>query len=170
MEKSRQEKLRALPSVDEVLQALHRKSPDGLPAEVAAECVRETLTRLRQQILEASDAEAVKALEITTDSVARDALLALGRALAPGIRKVINATGVILHTNLGRAPLGKELLEGAATVATGYMNLEYELESGERGRREAPIEALLQRLIGAEAAGAVNNNAAAVLLCLSALA
>lgn len=169
-DKIRQDKLRALPAVDEVLQALRRKSPNGLPAEVAAECVRDTLTCLRRQILEADDAEAVDAVEITTDSVARDALRAMGRTLAPKIQKVVNATGVILHTNLGRAPLGKEILEGAASVASGYTNLEFDLETGERGKREAPIEGLLQKLTGAEAAGAVNNNAAAVLLCLSALA
>ncbi|MBI2881031.1 MAG: L-seryl-tRNA(Sec) selenium transferase [Candidatus Tectomicrobia bacterium] len=169
MDEIRQEKLRALPSVDQVLQALPQESPNGLPAEVAARCVREILEGLRRRILEAADAE-VAALDVDRESIARDALRALGRALAPQLRRVVNATGVILHTNLGRAPLGREILEGAAHVAAGYSNLEYDLESGARGRREAPVEALLQRLIGAEAAGVANNNAAAVHLCLTALA
>ncbi|MDP6620506.1 MAG: L-seryl-tRNA(Sec) selenium transferase, partial [Nitrospinota bacterium] len=168
MNKNRQDKLRALPSVDEVLQALRRISPNGFPAEAATDCVRETLARMRRQILETDDT--ADALDITTDAVARHALLALDRALAPGIRSVVNATGVILHTNLGRAPLGREILDEVAGVASGYLNLEYDLADGGRGRREAPVEGLLQRLIGAEAAGVANNNAAAVLLCLSALA
>ncbi len=167
MDKIRQEKLRALPSVDEVIQTLRRKSDNGLPVEVAAECVREALTHLRSRILAASDAESV---EISADAVAQEALLALKLTFTPKIRKVVNATGVILHTNLGRAPLAKGVLELSLPVAAGYSNLEFNLETGRRGRREAPIESLLQRLIGAEAAGAVNNNAAAVLLCLSALA
>ncbi len=167
MDKIRQEKLRALPSVDEVIQTLRRKSENGLPAEAAADCVRETLAQLRSRILEASDAASV---EVSAESVAREALFALKQTFTPNIRKVINATGVILHTNLGRAPLAKEIVENSLPVATGYSNLEFDLETGRRGSREAPIESLLQKLIGAEAAGVVNNNAAAVLLCLSALA
>jgi L-seryl-tRNA(Ser) seleniumtransferase len=153
--------------VDEVIQTLRRKSDNGLPVEAAADCVREALAHLRSRILEASDAESV---EISADAVARDALLALKQTFTPKIRKVVNATGVILHTNLGRAPLAKEILENSLPVAAGYSNLEFNLETGQRGSREAPIESLLQRLIGAQAAGVVNNNAAAVLLCLSALA
>jgi L-seryl-tRNA(Ser) seleniumtransferase len=85
------------------------------------------------------------------------------------LRAVINATGVILHTNLGRAPLGREAAESVARLAAGYSNLEYDIAAGARGRRDTHAEALLTSLTGAEAACVVNNNAAATLLVLAAL-
>ena len=88
----------------------------------------------------------------------------------PSLRRVINATGVILHTNLGRAPLARAAAERAARLSAGYTNLEYDLERGERGRRDVHAERLLCRLTGAEAAVVVNNNAAASLIVLAALA
>jgi L-seryl-tRNA(Ser) seleniumtransferase len=88
----------------------------------------------------------------------------------PSLVPVINASGVILHTNLGRAPLSRSALQALAGVSQGYSNLEYDLESGKRGLRSIHAEKFLQRLTGAEAALVVNNNAAALLLCLSALA
>ena len=84
-------------------------------------------------------------------------------------RRVINATGVVLHTNLGRAPLPKELVAGVADRLSGYCNLEYDLERGQRGERYSHFENLICQVTGAEAAFAVNNNAAAVLLMMSAL-
>ncbi len=94
----------------------------------------------------------------------------LARDAGPGLQRVINATGVVLHTNLGRAPLAQEAVEAAAAVACGYSNLEYDLEAGRRGARTQGVEPLLCEITGAEAALAVNNAAAAVLLALSALA
>jgi L-seryl-tRNA(Ser) seleniumtransferase len=93
----------------------------------------------------------------------------LRAVVAPRLRRVINATGVILHTNLGRAPLSRAALDALA-VASGYSNLELDLESGKRGERAALVSGLLTALFGADAALAVNNNAAAVLLALTALA
>ena len=90
--------------------------------------------------------------------------------LAPTLRPVINATGVIIHTNLGRAPLSQAAIQAMQEVAPGYSSLEYDLEHGRRGSRLVHAENLLQRLTGAEAALVVNNNAAAVLLALTALA
>jgi L-seryl-tRNA(Ser) seleniumtransferase len=89
---------------------------------------------------------------------------------APTLQAVINASGVILHTNLGRAPLSTQAIQAAQSVALGYSNLEYDLHKGRRGSRLVHAEALLRRLTGAEAALVVNNNAAAVMLALSALA
>ena len=100
-----------------------------------------------------------------------DAVLAeLGRTRRPSLRRVLNATGVLVHTNLGRAPLADAALARVAEVGAGYSNLEYDLERGERGSRQDHLAALLRRLTGAEAALVVNNNAAAVLLALAALA
>ena len=94
----------------------------------------------------------------------------LAAARRPGLRRVLNATGVIVHTNLGRAPLAPEALERVREVGGGYSNLEYDLDSGARGSRQEHATAILRRLTGAEAALVVNNNAAAVLLALAALA
>ena len=88
----------------------------------------------------------------------------------PNMRMVINATGTVLHTNLGRAPIGKKHMERVAQIATGYSNLEYNLEAGKRGERYSHFEKLLCKITGAEAAMAVNNNAAAVMLILSSIA
>ena len=102
--------------------------------------------------------------------LAANAVAVLERARRPSLVPVVNATGVVVHTNLGRAPLAFEALEAIDSVGSGYSNLEYELEEGKRGGRMAHIEALLCELTGAESAFAVNNNAAAVLLALAALA
>ncbi len=100
-----------------------------------------------------------------------EAVLAeVARARRPSLRRVLNATGVLVHTNLGRAPLAEAALARVVEVGSGYSNLEYDLEQGERGSRQDHLAPLLSRLTGAEAALVVNNNAAAVLLALAALA
>jgi L-seryl-tRNA(Ser) seleniumtransferase len=98
------------------------------------------------------------------------AILRLARSWAPSLRRVINATGVIVHTNLGRAPLSRRAAMRVAELSAGYTNLEYDLALGARGRRDVHAERLLRRITGAEAALVVNNNAAATLLVLAALA
>src|SRR5262249_8694051 len=94
----------------------------------------------------------------------------LAAGTARSLRRVINATGVIIHTNLGRAPLGRAAAERAASLAEGYTNLEDDLESGSRGHRHVHAQRLIRQVTGAEAALVVNNNAAATLLVLAALA
>jgi L-seryl-tRNA(Ser) seleniumtransferase len=145
-------RLRDLPSVDE----LARESDDPLAVEAA----RSVLERAREQIRAGSDPGDLEA------SLREE----LAAARAPRLRRVLNATGVIVHTNLGRAPLASTALDQIEEVARGYSNLEYDLAAGGRGSRQAHVAGLLRRLTGAEAALVVNNNAAAVMLALAALA
>jgi L-seryl-tRNA(Ser) seleniumtransferase len=145
-------RLRDLPSVDE----LARGADDPLAVDAA----RMVLVRAREQIRAGAD----------PGDLGERLREELGAARAPRLRRVINATGVIVHTNLGRAPLAAAALEQVADAAAGYSNLEYDLEAGARGSRQTHVAELLGRLTGAEAALVVNNNAAAVLLALAALA
>jgi L-seryl-tRNA(Ser) seleniumtransferase len=145
-------KLRDLPSVDE----LARGSDDPLAVDAA----RTVIARAREEIRAGAD----------PGDLERRLADELAAARAPHLRRVINATGVIAHTNLGRAPLAAEALERVREVSRGYSNLEYDLAAGARGSRQDHVTPLLRRLTGAEAALVVNNNAAAVMLALAALA
>jgi L-seryl-tRNA(Ser) seleniumtransferase len=144
--------LRDLPSVDE----LARATDDPLAVDAA----RAVLAQARDEIRAGVDPG-----ELTAR--VRAELAALRR---PSLRRVLNATGVIVHTNLGRAPLPAAALEHVVEAARGYSNLEYDLQGGARGSRQDHVAAILRRLTGAEAALVVNNNAAALLLALAALA
>lgn len=156
---------RDLPQVQRLLEmpAAHLLCADfGRVAVTNA--LRQTLEGLRGQITAGSRADVPDAGSILAG--ARETLADRGRA---GLRRTINATGIVLHTNLGRAPLAPEAIESAAAVAAGYSNLEFDLATGRRGSRTQAIEPLLCDLTGAESALAVNNGAAAILLALSAL-
>lgn len=156
--------LRLLPSISALLQ-----SPEGL--QLSAEFGRPLATRaLRQVVAEARAAVRQGAPCPSPSELLSAARRWLSATLQPSLRPVINATGVIINTNLGRAPLSAAALQAMQTVAHGYANLEYDLEAGERGSRSVHAAALLRELTGAEAALVVNNNAAAVLLTLSTLA
>jgi L-seryl-tRNA(Ser) seleniumtransferase len=144
--------LRDLPSVDE----LARAADDPLAVDAA----RLVIERAREEIRAGVDPGDLG--ERLHDE--------LDRARRPRLRRVLNATGVIVHTNLGRAPLPAAAVERVRDTAAGYSNLEYDLEAGARGSRQDHVAAVLRRLTGAEGALAVNNNAAAVLLALAALA
>ena len=160
-----QKLLRQIPKVDELLScpALEALAAD-LPAPALRDAVRAELETVRQGILDGSRA-ALPALEELCAAVV---LRAKADAL-PSLRPVINGTGVVLHTNLGRACLSKSAAAAVSAVAQGYSTLEYDVENGCRGSRHNHIESLLAKVTGAEAAMVVNNNAAAVLLILSAL-
>jgi L-seryl-tRNA(Ser) seleniumtransferase len=156
--------LRSLPSVDHLLQAVPGSAlveKYGRPLTLQA--IRTILEETRETIREGkpSPAEASLYLEIQKK---------LDLWVAPTLRSVINATGVIIHTNLGRAPLSKEAQAALLDAASGYNTLEYNLRRGTRGKREQHCEPWLCQLTGAEAALVVNNNASAVLLVLTALA
>lgn len=155
--------LRAIPKVDELLR-LPPVEALPLPAPVLTELVRDTLDALRQEILEGIRTELPTEKALCAQLCAQASRLSL-----PSLRPVINATGVTLHTNLGRACLSEKAVAAAAAVAGQYSTLEFDLEKGERGSRYTHVENLLCRITGAEAALVVNNNAAAVLLILSAL-
>jgi len=144
--------LRDLPSVDE----LARSADDPLAVDAA----RRVIERAREEIRAGAD----------PGDLAARLSAELEEARRPKLRRVLNATGVIVHTNLGRAPLPAAAVERVCDTAAGYSNLEYDLEAGARGSRQDHVAAVLRRLTGAEGALVVNNNAAAVLLALAALA
>lgn len=186
MDEATQKALRGLPSVEE---ALGRAAAVGLlethPRGLVVEAVRAALEAARKAIIERGE-EADKVADTAAQKAAKSAgaaapdltlegLVASTAGLLeawarPGLRRVANLSGVVIHTNLGRSPLAACAVERVTEVARAYSNLEYDLEAGARGSRETHVESLLTRLTGAEAAFAVNNNAGATLLLLMGLA
>ncbi len=151
---------RALPSVDELMQNHTLRGYERrVGRAVVLDAVRASLDAARAQIRAGQDAP-MPALLI--DAITER----IDESVRPTLRKVINATGVILHTNLGRAPLSEEAIAAVRDAAASYANLEYDLKAGERGSRYVHAEELVKRLTGAEAALVVNNNAAAVMFIL----
>jgi len=169
MDLERSRLLRQLPSVDELLRV-----PDLIPAVAllsrpqAAEVIRRLLAELRERLRVLPLEDLPPKLDLV--ALETDAARALTLARRPSITRVINASGVVIHTNLGRSPLAVEAQEHIHAAAACYTNLEYDLEEGKRGSRHAHLEKLLPELTGAEACLVVNNNAAAVFLALNALA
>lgn len=154
--------LRNIPKVDEVISLLEES---GAPKTVVREAVREVLEDLRESILAGSQSD-VPAM----DAILKMAGEKIQKKEKMSLRPVINATGIILHTNLGRAKMGEAAARAALQAARNYSTLEYDVEKGARGSRYAHVEKLLIQLSGAEAAMVVNNNAAAVMLVLNTLA
>ncbi|MBV9158816.1 MAG: L-seryl-tRNA(Sec) selenium transferase [Acidobacteriaceae bacterium] len=144
--------LRSLPSVDQVLRNLKRL--DGVPEALITNEIRNVLSARRQALLANEEISAIPVEQIVQERI--------DKLLKPSLRPVINATGVILHTNLGRAPLA------AFQPISGYSNLEYDLDKGKRGKRDVHVAGFLDRLLGTPAI-VVNNNAAAVYLVLNEL-
>ena len=163
--------LRELPAVDRLLREPALQELEGaLPRQALLEAARQTVESYRSLLLSPRLPEDLAKLDLSPGKLAAEAARRARRQAEFSLRPVINATGVILHTNLGRAPLSGAAVEALTRAAGGYCNLEMDLESGERGSRQAHLESLLCRLTGAEAALVGNNNAAAVFLSLHALA
>jgi L-seryl-tRNA(Ser) seleniumtransferase len=154
--------LKSLPQIEEVLQhpALAPVASQ-LPRSLVADAARTAVDALRARIL------AGEAPSVNIDAIARDAAQRALALTAPSLRRVINASGVIIHTNLGRSVLAPEAIEAVDQVIAGYSTLEYSVENMARGSRHAHCEKLICALTGAEAAIAVNNNAAAVMMVLT---
>ncbi len=161
--------LRRLPGVDRVLAVLE---PDpavkGIPRSVLVKAVRETLDGLRAHIL--GDHPPVSAESLNEAAVALRAARRAQKAMQPNLRAAINATGVVVHTNLGRSRLAAAAMDQLRLIAGNYSNLEFDLATGKRGSRYSAVEALLCEITGAEAGLVVNNCAAAVLIVLDTLA
>lgn len=165
--------LRNMPSVDEMLSTPEiSKLLETAPRSLLVELVRQELARRRADILSGRadlPGEPPARADLVQEMAAR-VVVAAEEETKPNLRRVINVTGVVLHTNLGRAVLSPRALQAMTEAATGYTNLELNLQTGRRGSRYEPVEELLLKLTGAGAALVVNNNAAAVLLALGTLA
>ena len=164
--------LRHLPSID---QLLHREELQPLIAAVGRERVRDRLREvLAEMRRELTKSNGNPASSIDTQNLVAEIETRLQRLLTRHqqslTQRVINATGVVLHTNLGRAPLSRRAIEAIGEAAGDYCNLEYDLTTGKRGHRGSGLEAMLCNLLGCEAATVVNNCAAAVLITLNTLA
>src|SRR5215469_12951363 len=163
-------RLRAIPSVDELLGrprllSLAQTAGRGAVTQIA----RRLLANLRARLIQ-SDRDSQVASAVTLEGIESEVAAAVETTLTPSLRPMINATGVVLHTNLGRAPLAHAASEAIAETAVRYSNLEYDIDRGERGKRDVHTTRLLAELAGSEAAIVVNNNAAAVFLVLHTLA
>jgi len=158
-------KLRSIPAIDRLL-AANTMEPElnQYPRQLVIACLRQAVANVRQALLGGT------AVEVSPEALVADARRLLAKQVNPSLRRVINATGVVLHTNLGRAPLGSRARARVAEVMDGYSTLEYNVDSGERGSRYSHVVDRLRWLTGSEDALVVNNNAAAVLLVLSSVA
>lgn len=159
------QQLRHLPGVDYLLNnAREDERFEAVPRQVITRAARTVLDHLRRQILDGRNPD------FDDTAILSDMARLCRETLAPNLVTLINATGVVLHTNLGRALLCRQALENIQTIGSAYSNLELNLSTGKRGLRYTAVESLICELTGAEAAMAVNNNAGAVLLALNTLA
>lgn len=170
MDEQRKELLKKLPKIDEVLLILEKQNIyDLVPRDIVKETCRKVVQDLRDKIVNAKKKQSAESCPDAV-AVAHEVEESIKRLYRYSLRRVVNATGVILHTNLGRAPLCPEALQRIMEVGKAYSNLEFDLAKGERGQRYDHVSSLICALTGAEDALIVNNNAAAVLLVLNTLA
>jgi L-seryl-tRNA(Ser) seleniumtransferase len=161
--------LKQIPGVDRVLEAAaDRPFAAGVPQTILVRCIRSLVEKLRSAILatDPSEAEKSPSMEALLEELAPKVL----KAAAPKLQPTINATGVVIHTNLGRSLLAEAAIENLVRISSRYSNLEYDLDAGRRGSRYSAVEEILCEITGAESAMVVNNNAGAVLLALETLA
>ncbi len=170
MDDQRKEMLKSLPKIDDVLLLLEKKKIESRASrDLIAKSCRDQVQRLRDNILHAPVRD-LSSIKTNAEEVARLVEEEIDQWHVYRLKRLVNATGVILHTNLGRAPLCPEAVDRLVEVGRGYSNLEFDLVRGERGVRYDHVRSLLCALTGAEDALIVNNNAAAVLLVLNTLA
>ncbi len=167
--------LKDLPSVDRLLQEpLVKEKLHYIPRRIVLEAARETLEDYRVRIMQDSDLVHDKLsstrIDLSTSALSEEVALLAENKAGFSLKALINATGVVIHTNLGRVPLAGSAVRALSSVSGSYSNLEFSLDSGERGSRQAHLEKLLCDLSGAEAAVVLNNNAAAVFLALNTIA
>ena len=166
---NKSEMLRSLPGVDRMLERLKTVSVfDSVPRSLQIAAIRAVVDTVRSEILESRNG-------LTQEAISESFLLEriqsrVRQLMSPNVKHLVNATGVIVHTNLGRSLLAAEALNNLMVIGGGYSNLEFNLETGKRGSRYSHVEDLLCEITGAESAMVVNNNAGAVLLCLDTLA
>ena len=164
-----QDQLKRLPGVDHIID-LSRNDPffSSVPRKIVVRSIRSVIETLRNVIL--ADPNAIPEDRLTDADLVRQVKQTVEADMRPNLEKVVNATGIVVHTNLGRSLLAREAMDHMLSVAGGYSNLEFDLKAGKRGSRYAAVEGIVCELCGSEAAMVVNNNAGAVLLCLETLA
>ena len=165
MEEALKERLRQIPGVDRLLEVYEPLFPH-IPRTVLIRAIRESIEEIRRQVVAGGSRE----WGPFEEQILKEVRLRVNLITRPNLRHVVNGTGVVVHTNLGRSPLPREVMDHVVHVAERYSNLEYDLAAGRRGSRYTAVEDLLLELTGAEAAMVVNNNAGAVFLCLLTLA
>ena len=166
--KKQQACLRMLPGVDRILEiAGIEPTFEDIPKSVLVRCVRLVIEDLRIIILD--DKMEIKEKDLSEATILEKVKACTQNAMTPNLLRVINATGVVVHTNLGRSILAAEAVENLSLIAGNYSNLEFDLSKGARGSRYSAVEEILCEISGAQAAMVVNNNAGAVLLCLETL-
>jgi L-seryl-tRNA(Ser) seleniumtransferase len=159
--------LRTLPAIDRLLATSRlTELEESLPHMLILEAAQKVVDDLRRQLLD----QQAPLPDLDIEAVANRVADQVELMAKPSLRRVINVTGTLLHTNLGRAPLCSDALQAIKDIAQGYSNLEYDLDAGQRGKRFTHVEELICKLTGGEAATVVNNNAGAVMLSLAALA
>ncbi|MFC1579654.1 L-seryl-tRNA(Sec) selenium transferase [Thermodesulfobacteriota bacterium] len=168
-QEDKKELLRKIPSVDRLLNSSEiAELASEYPRSLIVKAIHDVLDELRGSILSGDSSRNV--IDLNVSPVTGLVAERLARLARPSLRSVINATGVVVHTNLGRSILAERVLQNFRPLSGGYCNLEYDLNEGKRGSRYSHVEGILMELTGAEAATVVNNNAAAVYICLETLA
>lgn len=168
MANDKQNLFRKIPAVDRLLMSQEvKRILENYPRSLVLKAIHQALEEVRTRILKD---DVVDDYELSIESVSEKVIKRTAALFRPSLRPVINATGVVIHTNLGRSILAERVLRKFRPLSGGYSNLEYDLEKGRRGSRYVHVESLLKELTGAEAAMVVNNNAAAVLVSLDTLA